>query len=58
MNNLILFINSFLSYLLCFALIVVLVLIAIKIGCYTAIRKNEKAEQAAEAESSENSTIE
>lgn len=46
MNNLILFLNSFLSYLLCFGLIVLLVVIAVILGVKLRKRKDEKNSQA------------
>lgn len=42
MNNLILFLNSFLSYLLLFVFIVVLVIIACVIGAKWRMSKNKK----------------
>lgn len=47
MTNLILFVNSFLSYLLCFALIVTLAVIACIIGAKW--RKSKDAKAAAQA---------
>lgn len=43
MTNLVLFINSFLSYLLCFGLIVALVVVACIIGAKWRISKDAKA---------------
>ena len=48
MTNLILFVNSFLSYLILFALIVVLVIVACVIG--TKWRKSKDAKAALEAQ--------
>lgn len=48
MTNLILFVNAFLSYLLCFALIVALVIVACVIGVKW--RKSKDAKAAAEAQ--------
>ena len=50
MNNLILFLNSFLSYLLVFVLIVVLVIIACVIGAKLRKSKDLKNGQIAETE--------
>lgn len=49
MNNLILFTNSFLSYLLCFAVFVVAVLIAVFIG--TSARKAKNAKEVTDSSS-------
>jgi len=57
MTNLILFVNSFLSYLLCFALIVVLVIAACIIGVKWRKSKDAKAAQAAVPEGEEQTTI-
>lgn len=51
MNNLILFINSLLSYLLVFAVIVVVAGVAVFIGIK--MRKNANAKEALEAEAKE-----
>lgn len=48
MTNLILFVNAFLSYLLCFALIVALVIVACVIGVKW--RKSKDARAAAETQ--------
>ncbi len=48
MNNLILFLNSFLSYLLVFIIIIAVVLLAVFIGIK--LRKNSDAKAALEAE--------
>lgn len=48
MTNLILFVNAFLSYLLCFVLIVALVIVACVIGVKW--RKSKDAKAAAEAQ--------
>ncbi|MDD6812409.1 MAG: hypothetical protein PUD93_11165 [Lachnospiraceae bacterium] len=48
MNNLILFVNAFLSYLLLFALIVVLVIIACVIGVKWRKSKDRKLAEAGE----------
>lgn len=52
LNNLILFINSFLSYFLVFAIIVVLILIAVMIG--VRLRKSKDARTAVTAEEAGN----
>lgn len=51
MNNLILFVNSFLSYLLVFAIIIVLILVAVAIGIKWRKVKDAKNAQAAMTES-------
>ncbi len=50
MSNLILFINSFLSYLLVMAVVVILAGIGIFIGIKLRKRNNEKSEAGAEAQ--------
>lgn len=46
MNNLVLFLNSFLSYLLCFVVIIILAVVAVVIG--VKMRKNKDAKLAAQ----------
>ena len=55
MENLILFVNAFFSYLLCFVVIVVLCAIAIYIGIK--LRKNKDAKMAAMAEVEETDSL-
>lgn len=58
MTNLILFVNSFLSYLLCFLLIVALVVIACIIGAKWRKSKDAKATaQTAAADEAQQTTI-
>lgn len=54
MNNLILFVNSFLSYLLVFAIVVVLCAIAIAIGI--TMRKKKDAKLALQSEAAKEQT--
>ena len=56
MTNLILFINSFLSYLLLFALIVALVIVACVIGVKWRKSKDAKAASEAHADAADGST--
>jgi len=55
MNNLILFINSFLSYLLVFAVTIIVVGIGIAIGI--TLRKNKNAKEALEAQAEETAEV-
>ena len=56
MTNLILFINSFLSYLLLFVLIIALVIVACIIGVKWRKSKDAKADATAGAETAESNT--
>lgn len=56
MTNLILFINSFLSYLLLFALIVALVIVACVIGVKWRKSKDAKAASETQADTADGST--
>lgn len=56
MTNLILFLNSFLSYLLLFALVVVLVIVACVIGVKWRKSKDAKAALEAQADAVDGST--
>ena len=56
MTNLILFVNSFLSYLLQFVLIVALVIVACVIGVKWRKSKDEKAALETQADSADGST--
>ncbi len=57
MTNLILFVNSFLSYLLCFLLIVALVVVACIIGVKWRKSKDAKAAQTAGSDEAQQTTI-
>lgn len=57
MTNLILFVNSFLSYLLCFLFIVALVVVACIIGAKWRKSKDAKAAQAAVSDEAQQTTI-
>lgn len=56
MANLILFVNSFLSYLLCFALIVVLVIVACVIGVKWRKSKDAKESGDVQTDAADGST--
>ncbi len=56
MTNLILFVNSFLSYLLCFVLIIALVIVACVIGVKWRKSKDAKAGVEAQTDAADGST--
>lgn len=56
MANLILFVNAFLSYLLCFVLIIALVIVACVIGVKWRKSKDAKAADGAQTDAADGST--
>lgn len=57
MNNLILFLNSFLSYLLVFIVFAVLIVVAVLVGIKVRKSKNQKEEVASSAANIEAKTV-